>query len=85
MTVKITRIGNSRGIRIPKEILDLYKLHDGDELELEQTRDGIRLIPVPVGPRKLSFEASYGEMASEAAEDEEWTDWDGVAGDGIDG
>jgi antitoxin component of MazEF toxin-antitoxin module len=35
MIVRITRIGNSRDIRIPKHDLDLYQLNDGDELELE--------------------------------------------------
>ena len=35
--VKVVRIGNSRGIRIPKVILDQY--HINDEVELETKED----------------------------------------------
>ena len=35
--IKVVRIGNSRGIRIPKVILDQY--HINDEVELETKED----------------------------------------------
>ncbi|MFW5686463.1 MAG: AbrB/MazE/SpoVT family DNA-binding domain-containing protein [Spirochaetota bacterium] len=84
MKTRITRIGNSRGIRIPKTVLDLYGLTEGDQLELSETRDGILLRPPEGAVSKLSWAKAYEEMASEAAERAEWADWDGVVGDGLD-
>jgi antitoxin component of MazEF toxin-antitoxin module len=84
MVVRITRIGNSRGIRIPKDVLDLYRLNDGDELELESGPEGIRLTPIPGKPEKISFAAAYQEMALEVAERQTWDEWDTTAGDGLD-
>lgn len=84
MTTRITRVGNSKGIRIPKAVLDLYGLAEGDQLELSETRDGILLRPIDGPASKLSWAQAYEEMASEVAERAEWDEWDGVAGDGID-
>ena len=41
--VKVVRIGNSRGIRIPKVILDQY--HINDEVELETKEDYVIIKP----------------------------------------
>jgi antitoxin component of MazEF toxin-antitoxin module len=84
MKAQITRIGNSQGIRIPKTILDLYRLSVGDQLELSETREGIQLCPAASRAGKLSWGDDYDEMARKAAERAEWDEWDGVAGDGID-
>ena len=84
MKTRITRIGNSKGIRIPKTVLDLYGLMEGDRLELSETRDGILLRPADGPGSKLAWAEAYEEMASEAAERAEWDEWDGVTGDGID-
>lgn len=84
MKTRITRIGNSRGIRIPKAILDLYGLSEGDQLELSETRDGILLRPSAGAASKISWAQAYDEMASEAAERAEWQEWDAVSGDGLD-
>lgn len=43
MKLKITSIGNSAGIILPKEILARLRLEKGDELYVLETPDGIRL------------------------------------------
>jgi putative addiction module antidote len=44
-TVKITTIGNSVGIVLPKEVLAKLKVEKGDSLYLVDTPDGIQLTP----------------------------------------
>jgi putative addiction module antidote len=44
-TVKITTIGNSVGIVLPKEILARLHVEKGDSLYLVDTPDGIQLTP----------------------------------------
>ena len=43
MKLKITSIGNSSGIILPKELLARLRLEKGDELYALETPDGIRL------------------------------------------
>lgn len=43
MKLKITGIGNSAGIILPKELLACLRLGKGDELYALETPDGIRL------------------------------------------
>lgn len=44
-TVKITTIGNSVGIVLPKEVLNRLHVEKGDSLFVTETPDGIRLTP----------------------------------------
>ncbi|MEJ5208642.1 MAG: AbrB/MazE/SpoVT family DNA-binding domain-containing protein [Lysobacteraceae bacterium] len=43
MKLKITTIGNSAGVILPKELLARLRLQKGDELFALETPDGIRL------------------------------------------
>lgn len=43
MKLKITAIGNSAGVILPKELLAKLRLDKGDELYAVETADGIRL------------------------------------------
>jgi len=43
--VKITTLGNSVGIVLPKEILSKLKVAKGDTLYLTETPDGFNLVP----------------------------------------
>ena len=43
MKLKITTIGNSAGVILPKELLARLRLQKGDELLALETPDGIRL------------------------------------------
>lgn len=43
MKLRITTIGNSSGVILPKELLARLRLEKGDELHALETPDGIRL------------------------------------------
>lgn len=43
MKLKITSIGNSAGVILPKDILARLRLEKGDELYVLETPDGIKL------------------------------------------
>jgi antitoxin MazE len=75
--VKLIRIGNSKGIRLPKALLDRYGWEDS--LVLEEADDSVVLRGNAAG--KLSWERTYRAMASEQ---EDWSDFDLAAADGLD-
>lgn len=43
MKLKVTTIGNSAGVILPKELLARLRIEKGDELYALETPDGIRL------------------------------------------
>ena len=45
MELKITRIGNSLGIILPRDLLTRLKLDKGDAVYVTETPDGYRLSP----------------------------------------
>ena len=45
MKLKITTIGNSAGVVLPKELLAHLRVEKGDELYVAETPDGIKLMP----------------------------------------
>ena len=55
MLVSVIRIGNSRGIRVPKVILERFGIKD--KIDMEVTDKGILLSPVLDTPRKGWAEA----------------------------
>jgi putative addiction module antidote len=44
-TVKVTTVGNSVGIVLPKEMLSKLKVQKGDTLYVTETPDGLQLTP----------------------------------------
>lgn len=78
ITLKVARIGNSRGVRIPAETLDLLGI--GDSVTMEVRDGAIVLKPIASGPAKLSWAQTAAEMARS---DEDWSDWDSLT-DGLD-
>lgn len=77
--LKVARIGNSRGVRLPSGTLKRYRI--GDVVVMEERGDGILLRPRGRVDPKLSWEETAREMASSS---EDWTAWDRVAADGLD-
>ena len=77
MEAKLITIGNSKGVRLPKKLIDRY--HLGEKLTLVEVQDGI-LIKADSPPEKYSWEQTYKEMAREK---EDWSDLDTLASDGI--
>ncbi|MGH8530172.1 MAG: AbrB/MazE/SpoVT family DNA-binding domain-containing protein [Nevskiales bacterium] len=45
MKLKITTVGNSAGVILPKELLARLRLEKGDELYVAELPDGIKLMP----------------------------------------
>ena len=74
--VKLVSIGNSKGIRIPKTIIQKYGFKS--TLLLEETEKGILLRQK--GEKKLSWAGTYKAMADE---NENWSDFDATLLDGV--
>lgn len=77
--LKVARIGNSRGVRLPAATLDRY--HIGDQVTMEERVEGILLRPPGHVDTKLSWDDTAREMA---AAGEDWSDWDATTADGLD-
>ena len=45
MTLKITNIGNSAGIILPRELLEKLRVGKGDQLYITETPNGVELSP----------------------------------------
>ncbi len=76
--LKVARIGNSRGVRLPAATLERYQISDA--VIMEERPEGILLrAPGPASP-KLSWEDTAAAMA---AEGEDWSAWETVAADGL--
>lgn len=81
MQVNVVKIGNSKGIRIPKKVLD--QCHVEDTLELTLKDDEIVLTPVHRKPREgwiKAFEAAAGKYGEEPS-NRAWLDADLIEGD----
>jgi antitoxin component of MazEF toxin-antitoxin module len=76
--LKVARIGNSRGVRIPAGTLARYRI--GPTVIMEETAEGILLRPHGAPDTKLSWEETAREMA---AASESWSEWDSATGDGL--
>ena len=74
--IKLVPIGNSKGIRIPKALLEKYGLTNS--LLLEETDNGLLLRKKD--DDKLSWEDTYKAMADEK---EDWKDFDETLADGL--
>lgn len=61
MKTRIIRIGNSRGIRIPKAVLEQANLQDEVELQIQGDQIVIRGASVP----RWGWEARFREMAQQ--------------------
>ena len=74
--LKVVQIGNSRGVRLPKAVLERYEIKDA--LVLEAREEGLLLR----GKRdkRLTWEETYRAAAREK---EDWSDLDTVVADGI--
>ena len=76
--LKVARIGNSRGVRLPAKTLERYGI--GDRVIMEETADGILLRPDRTATPKLTWQETARAMA---ASGEDWSEWDAASGDGL--
>jgi antitoxin component of MazEF toxin-antitoxin module len=77
--LKVARIGNSRGVRLPAATLARYRISDA--VVMEERADGILLRPQGSADTKLSFADTADAMAGAR---EDWSDWDSANSDGLD-
>ncbi len=77
--LKVARIGNSRGVRLPASSLKRYSV--GSVMIMEERADGILLRSAGPTVEKLTWEDTAREMA---AANEDWSEWDVLDGDGLD-
>jgi antitoxin component of MazEF toxin-antitoxin module len=77
LELKLTRIGNSRGIRIPARLLRSYGFSGMIAVEAQE---GGLLLKTKMGA-KLTWEETAREMA---ASGENWPEWDATLADGLD-
>ncbi len=75
--LKVVAIGNSRGVRLPKAILERYEIKGA--LVLEAREDGLLLRGKP--DKRLTWEDTYKEAARER---EDWSGLDVALMDGLD-
>jgi antitoxin MazE len=73
---KLVPIGNSKGVRIPKALIQKYGLNES--LLLEETDRGLLIRNKQED--KLSWEETYKAMAEEQ---EDWEDFDATVSDGL--
>jgi antitoxin component of MazEF toxin-antitoxin module len=76
LDLKLTRIGNSRGVRLPAGLIRRYSFSDA--LAAEARPEGLLL--KAKGQAKLSWEETAQQMAASA---EDWSEWDAVIADGL--
>lgn len=74
--IKLVAVGNSKGIRLPKALLQKYGW--SDSIVLEEVENGVFLYSRE--RNTLSWEETYRAMA---AEKEDWSDFDAAAADGV--
>ena len=67
MEVKLITIGNSKGVRIPKTIIEKYQMHDA--LDLIETEEGLLIRPASE-PRKGWGEQFEKAKATNVSEDD---------------
>lgn len=63
MRTRLVRIGNSRGIRIPKPLLEQCGF--GNEVELHA--EAGRLVVLPAGSSRAGWEAAFAAATGESA------------------
>lgn len=61
MILRVVKVGNSKGLRIPKSILE--QCHIEDEVDITPTKDGLLLKPVKSKAR-ASWAKKFKEMAT---------------------
>ncbi len=74
--LKVVAIGNSRGVRLPKTVLDKYAIRDA--VLVEEREDGLLLRSKK--DKRFSWDETFKDMARER---EDWSDLDAALNDGL--
>ncbi len=79
MRAKLVRIGNSKGVRLPKLILEESGLPEDIEIKVEDNR--VVLMPARKHPREGWAEDARRMVAN--GDDEDWSDWDNMSSEAL--
>ena len=71
MNAKLIQIGNSKGIRLPKSLIEKYDL--SEELEILETDEGI--IIKPVSSVRSGWEEQFKSANAENTSDDDFSDF----------
>jgi antitoxin MazE len=77
LELKVVQIGNSRGVRLPKAVMERYQIKDA--LVLEAREEGLLLRGKK--DKRMTWEETARDMAREK---EDWSDFDATVADGLD-
>jgi antitoxin MazE len=77
MRAKLVKIGNSKGLRLPKPILEASGIGDEVDLTVEQGR--IVLVPAKRHPREGWAEA----IEAIGPDDGDWSDWESMPSEAL--
>jgi len=69
---KLVRIGNGRGVIIPREVCDRLGLRPGAPLRIETDGDRIVIVPEPEGPRRAPPPRRLSDRARRALREILW-------------
>ncbi len=68
MRRRLAKIGNSWGVIIPKEVLDLLGVESGGEVEVELVGNTLIVTPTDIDPADLEASLAYLASRRERAE-----------------
>ena len=71
-SLKITKWGNSQGIRLPMAVMELLSLKTGDELQMTVESNSITLTPNK--NRRMSIAERFANYEGPTQQEEIWSD-----------
>ncbi len=71
-SLKITKWGNSQGIRLPMAVMELLSLKTGDELQMKVENNSITLTPNK--KRRMSIAERFANYEGPTQQEEIWSD-----------
>lgn len=71
MKINVIQVGNSKGLRIPKSILDEYKISDKVELKLKEGYIEVR----PINEPRKNWANKFEEMLKDKNEEQRIVDF----------
>lgn len=71
-SLKITKWGNSQGIRLPMAVMELLSLKTGDELQMTVESNSITLTPNK--KRRVSIAERFANYEGPTQQEEIWSD-----------
>ncbi len=76
MMARLIQIGNSKGVRLPKSVIEKYSLVD--ELEIIESEEGIIIKPVTTKVRE-GWEEQFRSANASSEKDDDFSDFTSVS------